>query len=499
MRAINRNILTSIVAIAHFLLLIGCTDENLSNIVATEDVLYVSGDVVRLTGRVIETNGPVDDHGFQISENTDFTSPEIVSLGGKVDGLGRFIGEYHTLKVGTDYFYRSYMIINGEQSVGKIKEFKTHKPSITEFYPIDGVENNTLHIYGYNFTQDSRVIFGGAEITEVTVKSESEITIVVPPITDSYAAEVHVVIQDTTMVFNNPFYYHYGRWALETTFFDNTQIYEAAWIKDGDNFVFGLGAPDRFNLNDKFWKLDMLTYTWTELNFPGAGNSTTRLPFTSGPYWGTGDTNFDFGPNQLSNQFWKYENGNFLQMANLPFRLVESVGLHVNNELYVFGGQLEDYLKNKGIFKYDSLNDSWDLYDVAPIEILGSYPAFSYNGKAYFMQPDGTIWQYDPTLYEWNIVSYFVDVVKEGGVGVVLNDKAYIGLFEAGRQIWEWDIANNSWKQKSIFTGTGVRDITMAAFEYNNKIFFFRSKYEGGAYDPDPHMELWSFDPEQLK
>ena len=61
------------------LLLISCEEESLENVVVTEDVLFVSGDFVRLTGRVIQTKAGVDDHGFQIDDNPDFNSPQIIT------------------------------------------------------------------------------------------------------------------------------------------------------------------------------------------------------------------------------------------------------------------------------------------------------------------------------------------------------------------------------------------------------------------------------------
>ncbi|MEN8247888.1 MAG: IPT/TIG domain-containing protein [Bacteroidota bacterium] len=473
-------------------------DSAMENLVATEDVLYISGDVVKLTGRVLETNGSVDDHGFQIDDNENFSAPIIISLGEKENGLGRFIGEYKLLNINTKYYYRSYINVEGEVKTGQTKEFNTLNPSIESFYPPDGLEGNSLIIYGTNFTQDTEVKIGGQVVEIISIEDESTIVAKVPAITDSYSVEVSVVVQDTVMNFSTFFNYHYGRWELETTFFDNQQIYDAMWLKNGDEFVVGLGAPDRFSLNNKIWKLDLTNYTWVELDYPGAEASTTRLPFNARNVWGSGDANFDFASNQLSPFFWVYSNGVFEYKSFLPFLLVGSVGHYLNDELYVFGGQKPDYKTNSLVYKYNEIEDSWAPVSSSPVPIFSEYPSFVYNNEAYFLQSDRVILKFNPLDNTWEVVTQFVDQVRKGGGAVVLDDKVYIGLFDFGRQIWEWDIANNTWKQKSLFTG-GVRDVNLACFSHNNKVFFFRAKYDGGAFEQDPRMELWSLDPNQLK
>lgn len=477
-----------------------CTDNNdLDNIIVTEDVLYISGDVVMLTGRVIEVNGTIDDHGFQIDDTEDFSSPIVVSLGEKIDGLGRYIGEYDALSINTGYYYRSYMNVGGEETTGQIKEFSSLKPSLDSFYPHDGVEGNSLLIYGTNFTQDTKVSIGEKNAEIQSIENESTIVVKIPSLGNSFSVPVTVIVQDTSMTFRKSFQYHYGRWKLESTFFDNTQIYDAMWLKNGDEFIFGLGAPDRFSINNKIWRLDLTDYSWSELNFPGADSSPARLPFHAGQVWGSGDTNFEFGRFELSSYFWKYDNGTFELRTFLPFMLAGSVAYYLNGELYVFGGQLWNYDYNNYILKYDEVNDSWSLVHSSPIEISYDYPSFAYNSEAYFLQPDGNIWKFSPADNTWSVVTYFNETIEGGGVAVVLDDKVYLGLFESGRQIWEWDITNDVWTQKSSFTGSGIRDENVAYFAHNNKLFFFRAKYDGGAFEQDPRMELWSLDPNELK
>jgi hypothetical protein len=68
-----------------------CEEEvDVSPSLVTEDILYVSGERVRLLARIITTeNINASDHGFHIADNEAFSNPIIVSLGKEndLDGL----------------------------------------------------------------------------------------------------------------------------------------------------------------------------------------------------------------------------------------------------------------------------------------------------------------------------------------------------------------------------------------------------------------------------
>jgi IPT/TIG domain len=465
------------------------------NIVITEDVIYISGEVVRMTGRVVETDGNVDDHGFYISNNVEFSAPITITLGPKENGLGRFIGEYDMLDINTDYFFRSYANIGGIEVVGQIEEFKSLKPRIDSFVPDNGIEGSLVTITGINFTKGLRVSMDGVDAEILSITNETSIQIKVPPLVDKSSVELSVTVQDTSMVFSNNFNYHFGRWQLETTFFNNLQLYQTMWLNVGDEFIFGLGAEDNLDLNLNIWSLDLINLTWTELIYPG---SAARYPFNSNGFWGTGAESKEFSSTQFSPFFWQYSMGSFVMKPFLSFRLFKSVGLHLNGDLFVFGGQIINFSQSNTVYRYKELNSSWEVVTEAPIGITSEYPYFTYNDEAYFLQPDGSIWRYSPVSGQWDIVSYFPDLVREFGAAVTMNGKAYIGLFQNTTGIWEWDMATNIWTEKIALPG-GSRDVNTGYFNYGSKLYFFRSKPDGGIFDPDPRMELWSLNPTALK
>jgi len=94
--------------------------EDFTTSLATEDVLYLSGERVRLLGRILTTQAVnATDHGFYIATNESFTQPLIISLGQRTNP-GRFIGETSGLQVDQRYFVKSFLALEGEMLFGNI-------------------------------------------------------------------------------------------------------------------------------------------------------------------------------------------------------------------------------------------------------------------------------------------------------------------------------------------------------------------------------------------
>ena len=479
--------------------LIGCTTESeIQNIVLTEDVLYLSGERVRITGRVFEINGTVDDHGFYISKDPDFSSPIVISLGAKENGLGRFIGEYELLEINTVYHFRSYANVGGIEITGQSKEFTTLKSRIDSFSPETGVHGTIVTIKGTNFTQDTRVFVGVTEVDVTSTSDETTIQIQIPSIGDVSSVAISVNVQDTTMVFADNFQYHFGHWEMESIFPDNLQLYECMFFIDGDQFIFGMGADERVQLNLNVWSYDLISQTWSDLNFPGSEGG-SRFPFTSNGYWGAGaEIVRPAGLNIHTPYFWHYSFGAFQLKPFLTFRIYKSIGLHLNGDLYVFGGEFFDHAPNRTIHLFTTGTDSWSTIAEAPFNLSSDYPYFVHNNEAYFLLPNNDVWKFSPLTGDWNQVGTHPDIVMAGGAAVNINGKVYMGMFTDNLKIFEWDIAANIWAEKINLPGN-VRDSNTGFFAYNNKAYFFRSKFNGGQFETDPHMELWSLNPSQLK
>ncbi|MFT6895586.1 MAG: hypothetical protein ACJAWX_003209, partial [Algoriphagus sp.] len=155
----RNSLLLSILVLLSFA--IGCTEEESeTTILVTEEVLYTSGDQVRLLGRLI-TNQPVTatDHGFYLSQDANFASPVIISLGTK-EGAGRFIGENGMLSAQKKYFAKAFMDIGNGIEFGNVVELETLAVGIDSYSPGFGTGGKEVFILGRNFTKDTKVFFG---------------------------------------------------------------------------------------------------------------------------------------------------------------------------------------------------------------------------------------------------------------------------------------------------------------------------------------------------
>ena len=502
----------TVLIFGQLLLLAGCLPQEIrEDFVLTEDVIYISGDKVRLTGRVVVANGDITDHGFYLSENEDFTSPTTISLGAKENGLGRFIADYSGLKIGTQYYYKSYAIIGGKEITGKTEQFASLQPAIKYFTPAFGDGGTKVTIVGNNFTEGTQVFFGDTEASIESLNDESVIVAIAPPLGANPDVTIRVVVQDTSMTFADIYQYPYGVWQLETTFIDNTQLYETAFLRINNEFVFGLGKEyGSFDLNLKMWSLDLTNYSWTQLNFPGFQGTTS--PFVTATYWGAGKEETTFSGSSFSPYFWQYQgNDTFELLPFLPFRLYKATAHETNDYIYIIGGLLpggnDNY--NPIVYRYDKSSKSWivsgSFTPESTMPISSDLPYFTYNNNAYFVMPivgqqgGYEIWQYD---LETNDFNFFNELpfsgTLDGGIAIVKNDKVYIGLFTNYIDLYELDLLTGSWTVKKGFAGSS-KDVNIGYFTYNDKIFVMRSKYQGGRFDPDPKMELWSFDPDKIK
>lgn len=151
--------LASLVLIFSFF---ACEEQlDLTPSIITENALLVSGERMRLSGRVITTqNIAASDHGFYISDNEGFSQPIIISLGVR-ESPGRFIGETTGLEIEKTYFVKSFVELPEGIVFGNVVNIETLSPRLIDFSPSNGQSGITVTINGVNITEDVRVFFWG--------------------------------------------------------------------------------------------------------------------------------------------------------------------------------------------------------------------------------------------------------------------------------------------------------------------------------------------------
>jgi hypothetical protein len=459
-------------------------------VTVTEEILYISGERVIVVGRILSLgNANIEDHGFQISTSENFSSPIIISLGSR-EKPGRFVGENANLRLNTTYFCRSFIALQDETLVGNTLVFKTLAADIVDFNPKIGSAGEKLIITGKNFTDNTEVYFGNirAQVTELLF--ESQLTVTIPQFSDNFQVEINVKTQDQVLTFNKPFEYVTGKWSKVGDFINNQQLIETIFLKRGDELLFGLGRVGN-NINSNIWSLDLNTFAWSQTNYSGGGLAGAF--FTSG-YFGAGINVFSSFGTQLSNQLWSYNNGEFIQMPNLPFQLYKSIAFTIGGNLYVAGGtpNLRDY--TNVILKYNIGNNTWQQVSISPVFLQVENPTFTYGDSQFFIVPDGSVLKYTPSSNTWqNVGRYPLSNFGIDGIAVVIGDKAYIGL-NSDVRLFEFDLITYEWKRKNpILSGSGQRNA--AYFSHENELFVLR-RYTSPPINPLPSISLWKFEPD---
>ena len=474
-----------------------CTEDEISNTsVVTEDIIFISGEIVRMTGRVLAIGGDkIDDHGFVISENEMFSSPLTISLGEK-SIPGRFVGESRELDLQTTYFTRSFVSVGGDVIYGNVETFTTLSFTVIDFEPRSALPNTTLRIIGTNFPSNTQVFFGNDEAEISEINFESEIILTIPEIDDSESISISVQVDGEVVAFPQEFEYIFGKWDLVNVFpVEGVQYHETLGLLSGDEFVFGLGRDFDFNANPRIFSFNLLNEQWTEINFSGVP---AKGQFSSGNLFGAGGIGAGvfFSP---VTEFWEYSgNGTFIPRSNVPFTTYNGIAMTIEDQLYVMGGTQGDDAINFNIYRLNQTSGNWIIAGQTPFEVSADYPSFVVGSNGYVISEDGLVWAYNPGANSWSLITEVPSFVDVDGVAHVIDNKVYIGIFKDLDDVWEFDVTNLTWKRKVGFGGNASDD-TVASFVYNGKIYLMQSIARGGLGFVDPKMELWSFDPSALK
>jgi hypothetical protein len=473
-----------------FGLFVSCQEEvDFEPSLLTEEVLYLSGERVRVLGRVITNqNIEASDHGFQISESEQFSQPIVISLGERT-GPGRFIGETDGLDAGTRYFVRSFLRTGSGEIYGNVITVESLLPAAVDMVPNNGRTGTVITISGRNFGSDTRVFFGSTQAQVQGIDFESSIRVVVPPGSVSAVVPVRVVSQGREMTLPFPFEYTTGKFTAIGVFPGALRLFDNIALQEGDDFYVGLGNLAQGlsqTLNNRMWKYNLGAGTWQEVPFPGGIHF---RGFSTGRYFGGGLLSFGANSSVATFDFWKLENGSFIKLRNLPAAANQSAAFETADAVYVLGGVSGT---DKQIYRYSKSTDTWSRIKDAPISINLNVMNFHYRGRQYFIdQGSKGLYEYNPVDETWNVVSTYPGVLTNiKGLGITIGDFAYVGMENRSEQMWELDLKTMNWVRKNDFPGLSQGQ-NVGVFQNAGNIYILRN----GEIQISGAMQFWQFDP----
>lgn len=482
-----------------------CTEDvDMEPLVVTEKILYVSGEILRLTGRVLSVGEEnLSDHGFVISTSSDFQDEIRIALGPK-GKPGRFYGDTELLNPEMDYYCKTYIVSRNNTVYGNVLEVQTLSPDIISFTPKTALPGARAKIFGKNLSKDTRVFFGPNEAKILNIQFESRIDVEIPPIPDTSVVSVRVTTKGRDFEFDEGFEYIFGVWNKREGFINPTQIWGPVSMKMGNKYVYGLGR-NLFGDNkseQELYQLDLGTWSWESVPFNGLGVS---HPFSSDGFFGGGEWQILPVDDLFYTDLW-YEYvpsvdgiGNVEARGTLPFKLFKGRSFKMRDQLFVLGGYMIDRSQNRDVWAYDELSETWSVVGQTPFHIDAEFPFFTHNDIVFFITLTGEMWQYFPLDDQWE---YVTDIpftatfsgLNYSGLSEVIDDKVYIGLFYRNPIMWEYNIPENSWKEKVEFPGDFFK-INSGMFTHEEKVYtiLFSNRSKSNP------MEIWEFDPKGLK
>lgn len=451
--------------------------------VVTEDVIFASGERLRISGRII-TNQRIDaiDHGFIVADNPSFNQSVTVSLGERQEP-GRFIGEVSGLNIDTKYYVKAFVDLSAEVLEGNTIEVQTLTPSAFNFTPNNGPEGLVISVSGKNFTTDTEVFFGAVKGEVIGIDFESVLRVRVPPIGNEPVVDIKVINQGREITLNGQFSYRIGKYTKIANFPSAIRVFDGISLQEGSTFYFGKGSDRGQALNSNFWRYQVGNTNWELFDFP-VGDFWRS--FSSKSYFG-GGFNSIISP-QSRRDFFQLDNGVFIPLEDLPFSVADAAAFELQGNLYVAGGTLGEV-----IYRYSPNDTTWEIEGNTPFPVDYTLLNFSYGSRQYFINPENSeVHAFDAVTGEWQFVTVYPGTLGNGrGVAVAIGDKAIIGLGNRSLQMWELDLNNNNWIRKNDFPGSAT-ERTEATFLWDGKIYFTRSAEVQIFGVPG---EFWVFDP----
>lgn len=229
------------------------------------------------------------------------------------------------------------------------------------------------------------------------------------------------------------------------------EILDSMAINDNGFIAFNFSSSDYGYLlyHSKMVRFDPSTLQLSNSsNFPASGGDFTNFTaIKSG--------NDQYVLSALANWLYRLSNEKWYQQAAIPFDYWlfngRYQGLAVNNQIYCLSSY-KSYL-------YDPATDTWQQKATLPAGNFVSVAGTTLNGKAYVITSDNNLWEYNPDLNNWRIITKFPGILGDKFVSFSYHNQLYFGIstvrqisnLMVDNHLWAYDVAGDKWTKKEDF------------------------------------------------
>ena len=169
------------------------------------------------------------------------------------------------------------------------------------------------------------------------------------------------------------------------------------------------------------------------------------------------------------------------------------------------------------LFLLQACTETYDLTPITNWKQLSDFPGVARASASSFVIGDKgyvclgrsgaksgflkDLWEYDSTTDTWTKKSDFPGTARVKAIAGVIGDKAYVGLgavspYEGNQysDLWEYDSANDSWKQMAPFPGEAKNDLFCAVVDsclYTTE-GFTATGFNSDTYKYSPKTNNWT-------
>ncbi|MGY6559135.1 MAG: IPT/TIG domain-containing protein [Nitritalea sp.] len=479
------------IGILFILLVFACSEEREQRVaLITEEIIYTSGERVRILGRVLtSTRFQSEDHGFILYDAAG-AEVERLSLGAS-ENPGRFIGEFGDLQLRTTYQVAAFIRQGQQELLAERIDFETLDPDIVSFSPSNGPPGTVVEIVGRNLTADTRVFFGEQEAEVLRMRFESLLSVRVPPAGALAEVPIRVITQGEERLLQELFRYPRGHFEEINQLSNTLRLANGNYFQRGTQFFYLNGANRNTFFIEEHFRYDAT----------GDGNweSGSLLPdrplwmaFQTENYLGGGSALLSRAPFTPAFDFYQItEAGRLTPLATLPFTAVQALAFELNGRLYVCGGNTG--LSQREIHRYTPETGSWVRLQNAPFDLHAGLFHFVFEGSAYVIREDNrSVVRFDAAAEDWIVEDIFPGELAGGfGFAKVHGGRVLLGLANRSRQVWEYFPKEKNWVRARDFSGA-VNALNVGIYQLDNKIYLLRSP----ELQIPGAVTLWELDPE---